>query len=96
MGTGARVATGAGFSGATVGTDMGCGARFGAPAGDGGVTAIPAAAVADAASPVAGGAAAPVLVEEWAEASHQWMGKPAQPKTPVDDLKVLNLLRSEL
>jgi len=39
---------------------MGCGARFGAPAGDGGVTAIPAAAVADAASPVAGGAAAPV------------------------------------
>ena len=36
------------------------------------------------------------LVEEWAEASHQWMGKPAQPKTPVDDLKVLNLLRSEL
>ena len=56
------VATGAagfsGFSGATVGTDMaGCGARFGAPAGDGGVTAIPAAAVA--AAPVAGGAAAP-------------------------------------
>jgi hypothetical protein len=37
----------------------------------------------------------PRLVEGWAEASHQWMETPAQPKTPVDDLKVLNLLRYE-
>ena len=61
MGTGARVATGAGFSGAHGRHRHGLrGQIWGRLRVMVVVTAIPAAAVADAASPVAGGAAAPV------------------------------------